>query len=135
MPTRTTPHDAILRKAQEQFSASVLAILKARGMKRSDLARKSEASSGPVKKTIYNTINKDHPPKLETWSEVARLLDVPLWVLLIEDGHKDPDLLDTAGTKRLVALVQNYLATPPDKRSDIEKVAESEAIKGRLSKK
>ncbi len=135
MASTAPPVSKVLREAQERFSTNVLAILEARGMKRSDLARKSEATGGPVKKTIYNTLNKDNPPKLETWAEVARLLDLPLWVLLIDGFHQHTEMLDTAGMKRLVLLVQHYLASPPDKRSDIEKVAESEAIKGRLTRK
>lgn len=100
-------------------------------MSRADLARASKAAGGPSKKTIYNILNNAHPPKLENFAHLAGALDVPLWVLLVTDIHKHPDLLTPAALKRAVGVMQDYLACSPQDRVDIETVARSGAIKAK----
>jgi hypothetical protein len=131
MPTVVDP---IILRAQTQFSASVLAVLEERRMKKSDLARASEAIGGPSKKTVYNILNKKHPPNIAQWAQLAQALEIPLWVLLIDDVHKHRDLLNQGGLKRLVGVVESYLASKPEKRAEIETVADSARITSRLDK-
>lgn len=102
-------------------------------MKRAELARKSKAVGGPSKKTIYNILNKSHPPNIENWAHLAKLLDVPLWVLLVDDLTKHEELLSPGGIKRLVALMEHYLASTEAKRMEIEAVAKAGAITSGLT--
>ena len=123
------PTTHLLRLAQETFSANVLAILEARGMSKAKFAKEAVSKGVLSKKTVYNVLNAANPPKLETYAEVARLLHVPLWVLLLDDLPERVDLKDPTALKRLVRLMDNYLQASDTGRKDIETVAEGEAIK------
>jgi hypothetical protein len=120
--------DSRVHAAHEALSANVLAILKVREMKRVKLARAVEADGGPVTKTTYNILSKRHPPNLDNWAFIAKALDVPLWVLLIPGLDKHPDVLRTDGLKRLVKLVDNYMACDDTRRGEAEVVAQAGAI-------
>lgn len=120
--------DARTQAAQDALSANVLAILGVREMKRVDLARAIESDGGPVSKTTYNILAKNHPPNLENWAYIAKALDIPLWVLLIPGLDKHIDMLKADGLKRLVKLVNNYIACDDERRAEAEVVAQSGAI-------
>src|SRR5688500_12684896 len=112
--------DARVQAAQDALSANTLAILGVREMKRVKLARLIEADGGPVSKTTYNILAKNHPPNLENWAYIAKALDVPLWVLLIPGLDQNPNLLKQDGLRRLVKLVANYMACDEAKREEAE---------------
>jgi len=126
--------DPRIHTAHEALSANVLAILKVREMKRVKLARAVEADGGPVLKTTYNILAKRHPPNLENWAFIAKALDVPLWVLLIPGLDQHEDILKADGLKRLVKLVDNYMACDDAKRTEAEIVAQAGSIVRRTSK-
>lgn len=120
--------DSRVHMAHEALSANVLAILKVREMKRVKLARAVEADGGPVTKTTYNILAKRHPPNLDNWAFIAKALDVPLWVLLIPGLDQHEDLIKNDGLKRLVKLVDNYMACDDQRRGEVEVVAQAGAI-------
>lgn len=120
--------DSRIQEALDALSDNVVAILKVRRMKKVALARAAEAAGGPVMKTTYNILSKKHPPNLENWSFIAKALNVPLWVLLIPRLDQHEDLLKEDGLKRLVTLVDNYMACDESRRADAETVAHSGAI-------
>jgi hypothetical protein len=120
--------DPRVHAAHDALSANVLALLKVREMKRVKLARDVEAAGGPVSKTTYNILSKRHPPNLDNWAFIAKALDVPLWVLLIPGLDQHEDLLKDDGLKRLVKLVENYMACDDMRRSEAEIVAQAGAI-------
>jgi len=126
--------DARIRDAQEALSANTLAILAVREMKRVDLARELQANGGPTLKTTYNILSKRHPPNLENWAYIARALDVPLWVLLVPGLDQHPEILKADGLRRLVQLVENYVACDDSRRREAEIVAQAGAIVKRSSK-
>jgi lambda repressor-like predicted transcriptional regulator len=123
-----TPFDPIIRKSQEQFSSTVLAVLEERGMSKADLARTLKAADGPSKKTVYNILNKTHPPNIGQWAQIAKALEIPLWVLLVDGLHKHESMLSASAMRRLVALVDNYVSSSDTKREEIEAVARAAAI-------
>lgn len=120
--------------AQDHFSANVDAVLRARGMKRVDLARKAGGNGGPSSKTVYNILNRAHPPNLKKWGALAAALKIPLWVLLIPGLAEYDELLTTAGLHRLEKLLSDYLASDPEKRRETEEVASAGAITKRLKR-
>lgn len=126
--------DERIAAAQDAFSANTLAVLRVRDMKRAKLARAVAAAGGPVVKTTYNILNKRHPPNLENWAFIAKALDIPLWVLLIPGLDRHEDLLKADGLKRLVRLVESYMACSPEKRSEVELVAQAGAVVNRVTK-
>jgi hypothetical protein len=126
--------DSKIDAAQDALAANVLAILKVRDMKRVKLARAVEAAGGPVTKTTYNILSKRHPPNLDNWAFIAKALDIPLWVLLIPGLDQHDDLLKNDGLKRLVKLVENYMACDDTRRTEAEVVAHAGSIVRRASK-
>lgn len=126
--------DSRINAAQDALAANVLAILKVREMKRVKLARAVEAAGGPVSKTTYNILSKKHPPNLDNWAFIAKALDIPLWVLLIPGLDEHDDLLKNDGLKRLVKLVESYMACDDGKRQEAEIVAQAGSIMRRTTK-
>lgn len=126
--------DSRVESAQDALSANALAILRVRQMKRVKLAREIQSAGGPVVKTTYNILAKRHPPNLENWSFIAKALDVPLWVLLVPGLDKHEDLLKDGSLRRLVKLVENYMACDDVRRQEAEVVAQAGAILKRSGK-
>jgi hypothetical protein len=120
--------DPRVHTAHDALSANVLALLEVREMKRVKLAKAVQSAGGPVMKTTYNILSKRHPPNLENWAFIAKALDVPLWVLLIPGLDQRPDMLKEDGLKRLVKLVENYMACDDSRRGEAEVVAQAGAI-------
>lgn len=119
-------HDA-LRLAQQISSANFDAILTARKMLPADLGRAAEAGGVAVKKTVYNVLDPEHKPKLESLAQMAELLGVPLWAVLVPDLRLHPELLTPGALRGLADVVANYLASNPTRRADIEETARSSA--------
>jgi hypothetical protein len=69
-----------------------------------------------------------------TLAEMARAaaaMNVPVWAMLIPGLHKHRDLLVKGGLKGLEAVVENYLASTPAKRAEIEVIARAGAAVSR----
>lgn len=61
----------------------------------------------------------------------AEALKVPLWPMLIPGLHEHPELLVKGGLEGLEGVVENYLASTPAKRAEIEIVARAGAAVSR----
>lgn len=93
-------------------------LLGARDMKPVDIARRKD---GTVDKTPYNILRGTNPPKLASLENLAMLLKVPLWVLMIP-GIPDEMCNDT-GLRAIEKLVTDFGKCTSDERRHISNFA------------
>lgn len=116
--------DAFARNVAARMSA--LAIEGDRELFR--MVKQRSRQTGPSEKTVNNALKARHDAKISTLNAIAEALEVPLWVLLIPGLDKHVDLLKNDGLRRMVKLVENYMACDDAKRADAETVAQAGAI-------
>lgn len=121
----------LVQKALDVISENAYAILGARGMTRGQLGTAAEKAGTMSRKTVYNILDQDKPPNIESLAPLAELLGVPLWALQLPGLKDHKELLAPGALRRLEEVVANYLASEPHRRRDIEETAR---VAARLSK-
>ena len=96
-------------------------------------ARAAKAQSRSVPKPVAAAVARAKAGKatLEDIARAAAALDRPLWPLLIPGLHEHRELLVKGGLEGLEGVVENYLASTPAKRTEIEIVARAGAAVSR----
>lgn len=94
-------------------------------MKRGQLGDKAEKAKVLSRKTVYNILDQSKKPSMESLAQLADLLEIPLWTLLLPNIHKHRELLKPGALKGIAQVVENYLESNPERRTDIEETARS----------
>jgi hypothetical protein len=77
------------------------------------------ASSGISEKTISNVENLESDPPLSTYAAAAAYWGLPMWAMVVPGTTRDM-FEDLTKMRRMVQLVQDYLACPDTERGNIE---------------
>lgn len=117
------PLHPLTRHAFAVIAENAAAVLEARGMTPGQLGAAAEKAGTISRKTIYNLLNQEKPPNIETLAPLAELLGIPLWALQLPGLKNHKELLAPGALRGLVHVVENYLASKPSRRSDIEETA------------
>lgn len=124
------PLHPVTQMALDVISENASAILKVRGMTPGQLGDAAEKAGTLSRKTVYNILNQDKPPNIESLAPLAELLGVPLWALQLPGLKNHQELLSPGALRALEEIVHNYLASDPARRRDIEETAR---VSARLS--
>lgn len=103
-------------------------------MKPGQLGDKAEKAKVLSRKTVYNVLGQTKKPSLESLAQVAELLEIPLWTLLLPNIHKHRELLRPGALKGIAKVVADYLESNSERRADIEKIAHSSASLTKIDK-
>jgi transcriptional regulator with XRE-family HTH domain len=92
------------------------------GLSQADLERDMKKRGKKVSQKSFSNIERlEHSSQIKNFAAIAAHFGVPLWVMFVPG--LDVSLLEGPKLKRIVTLVQDYLACDDTERELIEKMA------------